>query len=234
MKRIHSISAIRMFAMASIITCHVLQRYDNPLSLWFNIGVQIFFVISGFLYGNRNIENPVGFIYRNWCKILIPCWLFLGTVLLGFICLGIELPKGMRLMRVILLADTLSGLGHLWFVSDILFCYLMIPLLDCMKKSFARMNERNFVVNVGILFMIIAIIGFGYRPHVKPTSIICFMIGYFLAVFQDRFGTTSERFLEYGLMIMGGGRCCCGLHMKYVHGKGASVGFILHYLYILK
>ncbi len=199
------ISVTRLIAMSLIITCHVLQWFSHPLALWFNSGVQIFFIISGFLYGNRDIARPIGFIYKNGCKILIPCWLFLCTVLISFTCFGFELPTGMKFVRVVLLADTLSGLGHLWFVSDILFCYLMVPLLDCLKKSFIRMTERNFIAHVSVLFMIIAIIGFGYRPHVKPTSIICFMTGYFLAVFQARFGTARGRTLEFGLMIMGGG-----------------------------
>ena len=200
-----SISVTRLIAMSLIITCHILQWFSHPLAFWFNSGVQIFFVMSGFLYGNRDITKPVGFIYKNGCKILIPCWLFLCVVLMSFTCFGVDLPKGMKLVRVVLLADTLTGLGHLWFVSDILFCYLMIPLLDCLKKSFVRMTERNFIVNVSILFMIIAVIGIGYQPHVKPTSIICFMIGYFLVVFHDRFGTAKGRTLELGLMIMGGG-----------------------------
>ena len=205
MEKDASISATRLMAMSFIVACHILQRFDHPLALWFNIGVQIFFVISGFLYGNRRIDKPLAFIYKNWCKILIPCWLFLFATLFCFGCVGYELPKGMKFVRIVLLSETLSGLGHLWFVSYILFCYLMVPFLDCLKKSLVRLTEHSFVANIGIIFLIIAVIGVGYRPHVKPSSIICFMIGYFLAIFQSIFGIMKGRCLECGLMIMGGG-----------------------------
>lgn len=51
------ISFCRYIAMNFIVACHVLQYYDNELAWWFNCGVQIFICISGFLYGQRRIDN---------------------------------------------------------------------------------------------------------------------------------------------------------------------------------
>ena len=58
--------------MVLIIACHFLQYYGNELAWWLNVGMQIFFVVSGFLYGNKNINDPIQFIKQRLKKILIP------------------------------------------------------------------------------------------------------------------------------------------------------------------
>lgn len=48
--------------MLSIVTCHIFQAYNIPI--WgciFNVGVQIFFVLSGYLYGYKTIDN-----WKSW------------------------------------------------------------------------------------------------------------------------------------------------------------------------
>ena len=37
---------------------------------WFNVGVQIFLFMSGWLYGKKKIDDPVSFIKKNSFKIL--------------------------------------------------------------------------------------------------------------------------------------------------------------------
>lgn len=44
-----NISVIRLISLLMIITCHIFQGLDNELAFWFNLGVQIFFFISGYL-----------------------------------------------------------------------------------------------------------------------------------------------------------------------------------------
>lgn len=70
----NAISFIRMIAMEMIIICHIMQYYDFVLAWWFNVGVQIFLCISGFLYGQKAIENIARFynqrIKRFWCHII--------------------------------------------------------------------------------------------------------------------------------------------------------------------
>lgn len=78
--KLASISYIRLIAMFFIIICHFLQYYDNELAWWFNVGVQIFFIISGFLCGGKEINDPIAFIVRQFKKILIPYYTFLIPV----------------------------------------------------------------------------------------------------------------------------------------------------------
>lgn len=60
-----SISMVRFIAMILIVVCHMFQYYDHELCHWFNVGVQVFFVISGFLYGTKEIDNPITFTCRK-------------------------------------------------------------------------------------------------------------------------------------------------------------------------
>lgn len=56
--------------MLMIITCHFMQYMEMELAWWFNVGVQIFFVISGFLYGGKSIEKPLKFYVKALKKYL--------------------------------------------------------------------------------------------------------------------------------------------------------------------
>lgn len=51
------ITWLRALSMISIVICHLAQFYQNNMSQVFNVGVQIFIIISGFLYGCKTIEN---------------------------------------------------------------------------------------------------------------------------------------------------------------------------------
>lgn len=76
-QRDNAISAIRFIAMLMIITCHFMQYLNIELAWWFNVGVQLFFVISGFLYGGKTITDPLEFYKKSFVKILLPYWIFL-------------------------------------------------------------------------------------------------------------------------------------------------------------
>lgn len=79
---------VRFIALCSIILCHFLQYYQIELAWWFNVGVQVFFVISGYLYGKKEVKDPVTFIKRRVMRLLPQYWI---VVLLASI-LTIVLP----------------------------------------------------------------------------------------------------------------------------------------------
>ena len=72
----HGLVIIRVFAMLSIVVCHLFQSYNLGLAGLFNIGVQVFFVLSGYLYGTKMILD-----WKNWAKkrihkIYLPYFVF--------------------------------------------------------------------------------------------------------------------------------------------------------------
>lgn len=80
-----AISCIRGLAMLSIVVCHLLQTYDNDWAWVFNVGVQVFLVLSGFLYGHKEIHDWKGWFVKRLFKIYIPYLLFLFAYLFLFL-----------------------------------------------------------------------------------------------------------------------------------------------------
>ena len=133
-KRDYSISFVRLIAMLFIVSCHILQFYDNELAWWFNVGVQMFFFISGYLYSNRKVNDTVSFLRKRFVKILVPYFIcVICTCLVGFLFkTGCSLKQIAHLLTVSG-ADGFSSLAHLWFVPYILMCYLITPMVLKLK-----------------------------------------------------------------------------------------------------
>lgn len=85
----YSISLVRLISMLLIISCHTCEwigeelSNDNRLAIFGNycaVGVQIFLIISGYLYGSREElfeENSrVGFLITNFKKILKDYYIY--------------------------------------------------------------------------------------------------------------------------------------------------------------
>ena len=64
----NDISLLRVVSMFLIILCHIIKYYDfipgsKILGQVFNVGVEIFFLISGYLYAGKMIS-----FYLDWYK----------------------------------------------------------------------------------------------------------------------------------------------------------------------
>ena len=182
-----TISAIRMCAMLSIVACHFCQYYENELAWWLNVGVQIFFILSGYLYGNKDIPESIGWLKRQFLKILIPYYLFLFPTILLYI---IESPESLTISSLIgslFTVRTIKGIGHLWFVSSILFCYIVTPYLVALRDYVLHKSYVKQVITLIILLGIIAIVGIFTRSFF-PGNISCYIVGFFIAVYIKRYG----------------------------------------------
>ena len=88
----YSISCVRFIAMCFIVVCHMMQRDDFASDIygahigwafWFNIGVQMFLFISGFLYGKKESVDTVSFFKRAFPKILVDYYIFVIVMLIA-------------------------------------------------------------------------------------------------------------------------------------------------------
>lgn len=165
--------------MMMIISCHFCQYYGDGWSQWLNVGVQIFFILSGFLYGHKHIDEPVSWILKQFTKILIPYYalLFIVVILYGLFC-----PSDLNLMstiRAIFCVGTIKGTGHLWFVGNILFCYLITPYLSSL---FTYYSSRGWIFHIGLLATLMGLfttIGVLTGSYFRPGNILCYVLGYF-------------------------------------------------------
>ena len=121
----YSISGIRLLSLLMIITCHIFQYLKIELAWWFNVGVQVFLCISGFLYGQKKITDTVTFYKHRFKKILIPYYvvfIIAGTLQFFFARSDLDLKC---FLGGLFCKTTINGGGHLWFVGTILLCYVL-------------------------------------------------------------------------------------------------------------
>ncbi len=197
-----SISVIRLFAMLLIIGCHMTSFYHLEVSRWLNVGVQLFFVISGFLYGSKDILSPIAFIIKAFRKILIPYWFFLILAICSYI---VFCPSSLDLssvVRAFFCAGTIDGLGHLWFVGYILFCYLLVPYLYWLKKYLSAFSIKKSVLIYCSLCLIIQLLAYIFNSYFEPDRVSCFIIGFFLADMFSRFSSKGISYLKWFVIIL--------------------------------
>ena len=88
--------------MLSIILCHILQYFDNELAWWFNVGVQVFLFMSGFLYGKRATpSDDLKFIKKQFRKILIDYYVVVLPLLLATFLWARENCQHFRVINVL-------------------------------------------------------------------------------------------------------------------------------------
>lgn len=130
-----AISVIRVLAMLLIIACHIAQAYEYQTAFLLNVGVQIFFLTSGFLYGKIEIARPIEFYRKRLTRIYIPYAFVVATVLIIQSLLGMW-QFNFRDVAIYALnlqgfvSTSVAGLNHLWFLSVLMICYLLVPWLQ--------------------------------------------------------------------------------------------------------
>ncbi len=178
------ISYLRFLAMLSIVFCHFLQALDNNWAWVFNVGVQIFFLISGYLYGSKTISDWKGYFKKRFLKIYIPFIVFFICVLPFYIGKGLFSIK-LSLVYVFNLQGLLgvySGLNHLWFLTAIMLCYFITPALQKLKK-YSDIVFITILVIVTLNYLIFSI------HTTKVDWFFLYSIGYFYPNIKDKIKT---------------------------------------------
>lgn len=80
----NAISVLRVLAMSSVVACHILQGLDNPWAWILNVGVQVFLVMSGYLYGHKQIGDWKQWFVKRFQKLYIPYVLFVIVSVLAY------------------------------------------------------------------------------------------------------------------------------------------------------
>lgn len=150
MERDYSLDVIRVTAMAMILLCHFFQVIGVVrIAFWLNTGVQIFFVLSAFLLCKRSLRSVSDrwtFIKKRFIRIMIPLWTYLVTIVAALLVLGYSVkPDAVILYALGLTAfspNGVLGLGHLWYITAILICYAMLPVLELILTRVKRRTTK--------------------------------------------------------------------------------------------
>jgi peptidoglycan/LPS O-acetylase OafA/YrhL len=162
------------------------------LAWWFNVGVQIFFCISGYLYGQKRSVSVLVFYKKRFNKILKPYWiavLIFGAVEVVFFRSEFSLK---HFIEALVCRTTISGGEHLWFIPVILMCYVITPLLNAIRDDTGK-NRIWFIVGT----VVITTVFFGlFASYFNPAWMSCYVLGYWIGT------NKNEHFISENVLIV--------------------------------
>lgn len=169
------ISIARVVGMFSIILCHLFNESlrFSFLGQLFNVGVFVFLFISALLYGKKIIGNTKEWLLKRGKKILIPFYIFMIFLfVVRFILYGTLEWKSYAIYAFNIqgFVAGVTGAGHLWFLTLIMLCYLVTPILDKMKPRVQMMPniQRSVMILLAmgihliIVYYISGVVGLYY------------------------------------------------------------------------
>ncbi|MGN0571585.1 MAG: acyltransferase family protein [Candidatus Fimenecus sp.] len=185
-KKDATVSILRVLAMLMIVLCHTIEMYPIPYAREIGpllaLGVEVFLLISGYLYGMKTIQNTKQWLLRSYLKIWLP--MFFVAVMWFFIfgitkyqanpwCVFIYLfdLQGLGWIHEALTPPQWAGVSYCWFLTIIFICYCLVPLLQRIRKVIVAHPWLFFVGAVAVSYLAgLAKIRFAY--------FCAFIIGY--------------------------------------------------------
>lgn len=180
--------------MLMIVLCHIISYYTfipghQELPDILNAGVYTFLGISGYLYGSRTRTDWAGWMKQRAVKIILPAVILSAVVLTGGYLLGERRDAASVIFNLMqlqglafLLLDMgkyVSGhplLGPLWFLTVIMLCYCLVPLLQKTRQAVRAANP--YLLMTAAVFVCF---GLCMTVQVCLFYFLTFSLGYYLA-----------------------------------------------------
>lgn len=178
------------------------------------IAVSAFLFISGYLYGNKSIENRKVWIKNRIKRVLVPFWILAAVLSIYLIVKGnyqfalrqiIESFFNLQGIHSIISIPFalgnghLSGLSHCWFLTVIMLCYIGIIFL---KDSRVEKFGDNHPVML-LLLSIFLHIAFCFI-NVAIGCFVIFFIGYFYRRLESTKKTSNSFFalITFAMLVV--------------------------------
>lgn len=133
-----TISVCRILAMFMIIICHIGSATGrSAIGQLFQVGVQVFLFISGYLYSSKNIDNTKEWLRKRFIRICIPCYFFVGVIVVVNMCLDADFSWAMvvlcffnlegyhHIFNTLYYLPAIPGTAHFWFITVLVICYIL-------------------------------------------------------------------------------------------------------------
>lgn len=160
--RDRAIVTLRIIAMLMIVVIHLMPRYHlGDWTFYARVGTPLFFLISGYLYGQKDITNWGAFYFRRWKTLMIP--IYIGLIVGGLCLIPFRLThfgfnqylthilnlSGVTWMDatihhslkpILTLGNRLEHIWdflHLWFMTYLMICLCLIPAFQKARNSFS-------------------------------------------------------------------------------------------------
>ena len=199
---------LRAFSVLSILLCHLVQAnpssYVQMTAQFFNIGVELFIIISGFCFGLQGkIDDWKKWYGKRVRRIYIPYELFLLVLFALYFITGNKINIVNWISCVIgIQGATVGVLGadHTWFITAILLCYVITPVLSEISE---KLKEQNIYLAVGagvipIMLSFIPAIVF----HTIGSKICLYVVAFILGKkYREGYRFEKRNFLMYMILF---------------------------------
>lgn len=155
-----ALSIIRVVAMMLIVSCHIAQCYDLRIAWFLNVGVQIFFFMSGFLYGKVNLpSSPFVFYKKRFLKVYLPYFVWVVLIVSIYLLFHLYKPRVFQMVLYLLnlqwFSTPIDGLNHLWFLTVLMVGYLLTPWVKKTLKETPLLFILAFLICCVVEFVIV-------------------------------------------------------------------------------
>lgn len=155
-----ALSMIRVFAMALIVSCHVAQCYELQIAWMLNVGVQIFFFMSGFLYGRLDTKaSPAVFYKKRFVKVYLPYLIWAALIVCVYLIFHLYKPNVWQIVLYLFnlqwFSTPIDGLNHLWFLTVLMVGYLLTPWIKKLLKTKPVIIIAVFVLCCLVEFLLV-------------------------------------------------------------------------------
>ncbi len=217
--RVFGLDLLRALAITGVVGAHAASLIDPHMPSWFHFtshggfyGVELFFVLSGFLIGRILVGSGeqlhhtgalATFYVRRWFRTLPLFWLFLGVnVLLALSLGGPRLGLGEVLAHGFFLRNltalNLKFFGESWSLAVEEWFYLLFPAALWVGLKVSKRFDAVFLSSAAAFFLFSTIVRVLSAPHPWATwtewqrQVVIFrfdalMLGVFAAWFSLRF-----------------------------------------------
>ncbi len=194
-----------------ILACHLCSAhtssYVQMLSQFFNVGVEIFFIISAFCFGLQgSIKSVKEWYKKRFKRIFLPYECFL--IILAIVYVVIQ--KQFKVFNWITCIFGVQGanvgvLGaeQTWFITALLICYICTPLLS---NIWDRLNNNQNRISLVLVLLAIPFVLVLFPPISVYTigHQVCFYsIAYFIGgTYKDDLFNKVPWFIYFMIMII--------------------------------
>ena len=211
-KDIQFAEVIRFLGVILILLCHYTEQSTNVLlnmsAQFLNIGVPIFIILSGFLFGAREGgKNVLTWYMRRIKRIYIPYELFVIILAVITILLGGNIITRDWLFLVLGLQGSdvgVYGAEQTWFITALLFCYMLTPIIRFIVLKICS-SRKNYIIYIAVFLIAPIFLSFIPPAFVYTLFIpfcwyaLAYLIGY---KFTDIYLTSIGVICSSGLIIL--------------------------------
>lgn len=167
--RDYSYDWLRAFSTIMIVLCHICQGFGISTSLGYYLGgtyVSVFLILSAYLLGEHyreRIANAPWLFLKSRINRLVPTYYTYLTII--FTIIGVCGLGHLSLKQVVghylffnwfipstrIYQSPLPQLGHLWFMSCIVWSYLVITVFSLILGFVKRVKGFWFIFTIGVV-----------------------------------------------------------------------------------